>query len=132
MLRGATALGRSGGGGGGAGGAASLSSALSEQGDETVSMVSDTWSTDVLASDTEGPAGGDATGSGDALLIQLRAQRSGDLGKSAIPQFSFSSILFDRRKLKSSLASSMPHFYPQISTITNSDYLLQGVYFSDT
>ncbi len=26
---------------------------LSEQGDETVSMVSDTWSTDVLASDTE-------------------------------------------------------------------------------
>ena len=79
VLRGATALGRSGGGGGGTG-AASLSSALSEQGDETVSMVSDTWSTDVLASDTEGPVGGE--GSGDALLIQLRAQRSGDLGKT--------------------------------------------------
>ena len=81
VLRGATALGRSGGGGGGTG-AASLSSALSEQGDETVSMVSDTWSTDVLASDTEGPAGGE--GSGDALLIQLRAQRSGDLGKTIV------------------------------------------------
>ncbi len=38
---------------GGAGGGGGHPSSLSEQGDETVSMVSDTWSTDVLASDTE-------------------------------------------------------------------------------
>ncbi len=39
------------------------SHSLSEQGDETVSMVSDTWSTDVLASDTETrPGEADARG----------------------------------------------------------------------
>ena len=48
-------------------------------------MVSDTWSTDVLASDTEGPAGLPDPGgaAGDALLLHLRAQRSRDLGELA-------------------------------------------------
>ncbi len=40
-------------------GATASGASLSEQGDETVSMVSDTWSTDVLASDTETLGEGD-------------------------------------------------------------------------
>ena len=60
----------------------------SEQGDETVSMVSDTWSTDVLASDTEttaGPPGGDVGLPNEAglLLLQRQQRMAGDLGDLA-------------------------------------------------
>ena len=60
----------------------------SEQGDETVSMVSDTWSTDVLASDTEttaGPPCGDVGLPNDPGLILLQRQQrmAGELGDLA-------------------------------------------------
>lgn len=45
----------------------------SEQGDETFSMVSDTWSTDVLASDTEAASGGEV--SDVLMLMQQRNQQ---------------------------------------------------------